>query len=54
MGAKFPGCVKDVGSVMNVTSLPLLRRLVSSRRVLVDDLQPKTKIQTKDYTYPSA
>jgi hypothetical protein len=44
MRAEFPGCVEDVVSVMDVTSLPILCRLASSRRVLVDDLQPKIKI----------
>lgn len=52
---EFPGFVEDVVWVMDVTSLPSLRRLASSWLVLVDDLQPKTKIQTSESSLlPSA
>jgi hypothetical protein len=51
--AKFSGCLEDVVSVMDVTSLSFLHRLASSRLVFMDDLQSKTKIQTNDYTCPS-
>jgi hypothetical protein len=54
VGLEFPGFVEDVVWVMDVTSLPSLRRLASSRLVLVDDLQPKTKIQSSECCLSSA
>ena len=53
-GLEFPGCVEDVVWVMDVTSLPFLRRLASSRLALVDDSQPETKMQASQYTLPCA
>jgi len=53
-GLEFPGCVEDVVWVMDVTSLPFLRRLASSRLALVDDSRPETKMQTSHFTLPCA